>query len=286
MSKLTLFVLFCCTAVQINGHSYGLGSCPVIPPMQDFNIHRMLGVWYVIQKTSTASTCITYNFTKLPEPYEYHLEQVSQHFILGLTPLKHEYKYRGRLTVPDNAIPSKMKVKFTLNPLGKADFTIFMTDYDVYAALYTCQGLGIGHRDSVTILSRTRTLDQMYVDKIRSKLISHNINPFELSIISQKDCPQKPGGLNININDETISTKSVAEVVRKAGEKIGDGIEYAVQGAKRVYSHLSHDDESVGGKIKDGAEYIPGGARSEYGNFEDKRERLEKVDDEVSPWLP
>ncbi|KAB0791075.1 hypothetical protein PPYR_02875 [Photinus pyralis] len=285
MLKEALIVLFC-VAVRVNGHSYGLGSCPVMSPMSDFNMNGMLGVWYVIQKTSTASTCITYNFTKLPEPYEYNLEQVSQHFILGLTPLKHEYKYQGHLTVPDNAIPSKMKVKFTLNPLGKASFTIFMTDYSTYAALYTCQGLGIGHRDSVTILSRTRTLDQMFIDKIRSRLIAHNINPFEMSIISQQNCPKQPGGVNININDETISTKAVAEVVRKAGEKIGDGIEYAVQGAKRVYSHLSHDEEGVGGKIKDGAEYIPGGARNVYGNFEDKRERLEKEEEGVSQWMP
>ena len=52
----------------------------------------MLGVWYVIQKTSTASHCITYNFTRTDEPGTYQLEQLSQHFILGLTPLKHDYR--------------------------------------------------------------------------------------------------------------------------------------------------------------------------------------------------
>ena len=248
-------------------------------------MHRMLGVWYVIQKTSTASTCITYNFTKLEEPLNYNLEQVSQHFILGLTPLKHEYKYRGHLTVPDPSVPAKMKVKFPLNPIGKADFTIFMTDYDTFAALYTCQGLGIGHRDSVTILSRTRSLDQMYIDKIRSRLTSSNISPFDLSIIKQQNCPKQPGGINININDETISTKAVAGVIRTTGEKIGDGIEYVAQGAKRVYTHLSHDDESTGGKIRDGAEYLPGGPRNVYGNYDDRRERLEKKEDQ-SEWLP
>ncbi|KAK4878313.1 hypothetical protein RN001_010819 [Aquatica leii] len=284
-----MFKLLCLFAVvaivRVNSHSYGLGSCPTISPIPDLNMHRMLGVWYVIQKTSTASTCITYNFTKTPEPDEYDLEQVSQHFFLGLTPLKHEYRYKGHLTIPDHSIQSRMKVKFPLNPIGKADFTIFMTDYDSFAALYTCQGLGIGHRDSVTILSRTRTLDQMYVDKIRTKLSSSSINPYDLSIISQKNCPKnKDGdsGLNININDETISSKAAAGVVRKVGEKIGDGIEYIAGGAKRVYTHLANDND---GKLKD-VEYIPGGARNVYGgNLEDRRERLQ-VDEDLSEWLP
>lgn len=75
----------------------------------------MLGVWYVIQKTSTGSCCITYNFTKTEEPDEYLLEQNSQHLILGLTPLQHEYHYTGKLSVPDAAVPARMKVKFPLS---------------------------------------------------------------------------------------------------------------------------------------------------------------------------
>ncbi|KAF5284618.1 hypothetical protein FQA39_LY16976 [Lamprigera yunnana] len=281
---LRVICFFVILVVQLNAHSYGFGSCPVVTPVPELNMNRMLGIWYVIQKTSTASTCITYNFTKTAEPGEYYLEQVSQHFFLGLTPLKHEYKYRGHLSVPDHSIPSKMKVKFPLNPLGKADFTIFMTDYDTFASLYTCQGLGIGHRDSVTILSRTRTLDPVYIDKIRSKLTSSNINPF-ISIISQKNCPKhkdNDSGLNININDETISTKAVAGVVREAGKKIGDGIEYVAAGAKRVYNNLSEDK---GGRPKD-TEFIPGGPTSVYnGNLEDTRELLGK-DEDLSDWLP
>lgn len=75
----------------------------------------MLGVWYVIQKTSTASNCIIYNFTKTEEPGEYAIEQVSQHFALGLTPLEHEYHYKGLLTIPEPAVPGKMTVRFPLS---------------------------------------------------------------------------------------------------------------------------------------------------------------------------
>lgn len=77
----------------------------------------MLGIWYAIQKTSTASTCIVYNFTKTDEPDEYELEQTSQHFVLGLTPLEHQYKYTGRLKVPDPSVPARMTAKFPLSKI-------------------------------------------------------------------------------------------------------------------------------------------------------------------------
>lgn len=80
-----------------------------------FSRTQMLGLWYVIQKTSTASHCITYNFTRMDEPDTYELIQDSQHFVLGLTPLKHDYRYVGRLTVPDSAVPARMTVKFPLS---------------------------------------------------------------------------------------------------------------------------------------------------------------------------
>lgn len=126
----------------------------------------MLGIWYVIQKTDTASTCVTYNFTKTDEPDEYLLEQNSQHFILGLTPLKHQYHYTGHLSVPDSSIPARMTVKFPLNPAGSASYTVFATDYDTFAGIFTCQKIAFVNRLSATILSRERTLDQMYIDKV------------------------------------------------------------------------------------------------------------------------
>lgn len=168
-----------------------------------------------------------------------------------------------------------------------------MTDYENYAAVYTCQGLGIGHRDSATILSRTRSLDKVYTDKvcqfyffivynciayhkfplqIRTRLSSYNIDPFDLSIISQKNCPKtKDEGLNINIDDDTFSSQSIAGVVRKAGEKLGDGIEYVAGGAKRIYSTYAsgnsdaeNNREPLSGKVQDAAEYITDSARREY----------------------
>lgn len=87
-------------------------------------LNQFLGIWYAIQKTSTASSCLIYNVTRGEEPGEYFIEQVSQHFALGLTPLKHEYSYTGQLSVPIPELPAKMRVKFPLSKFSvlKCDF--------------------------------------------------------------------------------------------------------------------------------------------------------------------
>lgn len=83
--------------------------------------------------------------------------------------------------------------------------------------------------------------------QIRQRLTAANIDPFELSIISQKDCPKKgENGTNINIDDETFSAHSIAGVIKKAGEKLGDGVEYIAGGAKKIYNKVTESGEESG----------------------------------------
>ncbi|XP_073948491.1 apolipoprotein D-like [Choristoneura fumiferana] len=233
-------VLAVCGSVV--SHTMHLGKCPVVEPMPGFEMKQLLGVWYVIQKTSTGSSCITYNFTATEEPGTYELEQVSQHLILGLTPLKHDYRYTGVLTVPDPSVPARMKVRFPLNVAGSASYIVLATDYTTYAAIFTCQSILFGHRRSATILSRTKELDKMYLDKLRTKLSSHGINPFDLSIISQKECPKHENGqtegVNINIEPDTFSSHNIGEAVRKTGGALADGVEYVIEAGKKVYNKV------------------------------------------------
>ncbi|XP_046964382.1 apolipoprotein D-like [Vanessa cardui] len=248
MFKLTVLVLLAFSD-NVFSHTYHLGACPAVEPMPGFDMNQMLGLWYVIQKTSTASHCITYNFTKTDEPGTYQLEQLSQHFILGLTPLKHDYRYTGILTVPDKAVPARMKVQFPLSVAGSASYTVMATDYTTYAAIFTCQKLAFANRHSATILSRTKELDKIFVDKTRSKLASFGVDPYDLSIISQTDCPKHPDGstegVNINIDPNTFSSHNIGEAVRKTGGVIADGVEYVVEAGKKVYKKVASSKEDL-----------------------------------------
>lgn len=75
--------------------------------------------------------------------------------------------------------------------------------------------------------------------QIRTRLSSYNIDPFDLSIINQSNCPKRQEGVNIDIDSDTFSAHTIAGVVRKAGEKIGDGIEYVAGGAKKIYHKVT-----------------------------------------------
>lgn len=55
--------------------------------------------------------------------------------------------------------------------------------------------------------------------------------------------------MNIDIDSETFSAHSIAGVVRKAGEKIGDGIEYVAGGAKKIYNKVT-ETEPTNEKVK------------------------------------
>lgn len=71
--------------------------------------------------------------------------------------------------------------------------------------------------------------------KIRSRLSSYSVDPFDLSIVSQSECPKETeDGVNIHIDPNTFSTSNIANVFRKAGEKLGDGFEYVVGAGKKV----------------------------------------------------
>ncbi|XP_034192501.2 apolipoprotein D-like [Osmia lignaria lignaria] len=243
MKTLNCLVFLAGCFVFAKAHTYHMGACPVVEPMQGFQMSNFLGVWYVIQKTSTASKCIIYNYTRGEEPGEYIITQESDHPVLGLTPLKHEYHYTGELTVPEPSTQARMQVRFPLSVAGTASHVVFTTDYDNYAGIFTCQKLAFAHRQSATILSRRRDLDKSYVDKIRERLSYFGVDPYDLSIISQTGCPQGNNTLDINIDPHTFSAENFGNVVRKAGEKLGDGVQWVASTGSKVYHKIAGSEE-------------------------------------------
>lgn len=214
--------------------------------LTSFCLFQFLGVWYAIQKTSTASECIIYNISQV-EPGQYLIQQLSQDYLIGLAPVSHRYSYTGELEVKDSDVPAKMTVKFPLNVLpGDAIFKVFMTDYEHYAGIFSCQKLPVSHRQSATILSRSKDMDRAYVDKIRTRLNSYGVDAFDLSIINQNSCPTITGDtkINVDITPETFSSQNIGSWVRKAGEKLGDGVEWTVDKAKTIYKKVSGSESS------------------------------------------
>lgn len=71
--------------------------------------------------------------------------------------------------------------------------------------------------------------------QLRTRLSSFSVDPFDLSIINQTGCPKDASeGYNIHIDPDTFSAANIGNAFRKAGEKIGDGVEWTIGAGKKV----------------------------------------------------
>jgi len=272
-----LFALF----AACNAHTMGLGSCPRVEPLKDFNMERFLGEWNVIQKFATSSSCMKYNFTQRKDG-KLRLVQTRQHFLLDTIGVDHIYTYTGVLSIPDNDRSARMRVKFPLNIAGEADFIVFMTDYESYAGIFTCQKILFGHTKSATILSRKPTLDKAVINQVRQKLEEEGVDPDDFSVVDQGSCRNKDDtSLNVKIDDKTFSAHNIGGVVKKVGETVGSTIDKA--------------GEVLGSGISKASE-VTGDIVQTFADKEDKKrspvkslnELLDnaKVQENEAEWLP
>lgn len=102
---------------------------------------------------------------------------------------------------------------------------------------YTFIGQDVSRQGKIVhakILIRA-SVDKKNILQLRTRLASYSVDPFDLSIITQTDCPKESSeGYNIHIDSDTFSAANVANVFRKAGEKIGDGVEWTIGATKKV----------------------------------------------------
>lgn len=86
-------------------------------------------------------------------------------------------------------------------------------------------------------------MDKAYVDKVRQKLGSFNVDPFDLSIVTQIGCPTGNNSFDINIDPNTFTAENFGNVVRKAGQKLGDGVEWVSKAGSKVYHKITGTEE-------------------------------------------
>ncbi|KAL0266674.1 UNVERIFIED_CONTAM: hypothetical protein PYX00_009158 [Menopon gallinae] len=239
VSFLLLFVY------QANGHSYHLGSCPVVESEPNFDIHKFLGKWYVLEKTNTRSSCMINNYRQdLNETGKFKIEQVSDNFLLG-----RKYYYSGDLTIPNPEETARMRVKFERNIIGGATYTVFMTDHKSYAGIFTCQELPFAHRQSISILSKTKTLDQADLDKIHRRISSFGFDLDNLSKIKQSNCTETEVS-------EPATSKTVVDTLASGYETVADSV-------RKVYNKVrgdhgtSNEELNERGNPKDDVEWLP-----------------------------
>ncbi|KAK7086433.1 hypothetical protein SK128_011938 [Halocaridina rubra] len=233
----------------VSAHDWGWGNCPTIPPVKNFSVSKFLGLWYVIELFDSSSTCQTLNYTRVSET-QLTVTKGRQLYLLDTLNIDHTNSYTGRLDIPDGDNAASMRVKWPLNIAGKADYTIFDTDYDTYGAIFECQQIStLAHRQSATILSRNPTLDATFVDRVKRLMTTHGIQTSHFDKIDHSTCTQRnDADLKIDIDDSTFKNimNSATDGIKNVATQVANGasnVADAVVGITRRFG-ASTDDTS------------------------------------------
>ncbi|KAF5286492.1 hypothetical protein FQR65_LT12575 [Abscondita terminalis] len=231
MMKLVI-VLAACLVFGANADSRSFGKCPHVDAQQKFEMHKMLGTWYVIQKTSTNVPCLTYNISAKEDHFD--------HYLIG------SRSTRNRdLCAKDESNPAVMDLEVPLE-IGTYKFTVFMTDYENYAGVFSCKNYPLTfstiNKWSAAILSRKPTLDIEFVEKVRSRLSAYNIDPFSLSIIDQHHC--KPGEKGIIIQTASNAVNKVSQTVNNFNTDVVKPVVHEAVDSMKTFI----ENETSGGK--------------------------------------
>jgi len=176
------FVLLTITFVgYVSGHVFRFGDCPSIDVQKDFEMKKFLGQWYVLQKFRTSSNCMMENITS--EGDDYYITE-------NLEPVGVSLSQKGKVSFVPGEPNSVMKVSFPYSsPLGDQNYWVIMTDYEQYAAVWSCQRIFFGHRESAQIMSRKpEGLSREILAKLRKRFENFGINEHYFSNVNQDKC--------------------------------------------------------------------------------------------------
>lgn len=90
-----------------------------------------------------------------------------------------------------------------------------------------------------------RNIVPWYPLQVRNRIASSNVNPFDLTIIDQNNCSNLNETMRVEINGNTFSSQNIGQAVRKVGSKIGDGVEYVIEGGKKLVKMASSEKKGI-----------------------------------------
>ncbi|KAL7738650.1 hypothetical protein ACLKA6_006940 [Drosophila palustris] len=184
--------------------AYGFGRCPKYPSMPKFNMSRVLGHWYEVERSfylpEIASGCTTFEF----QPYNKADHSKFNNFKLEVA-IKTVNRITGNPNVnlgyatPENSKSSIMDFKFNtrfpeviarLLP-GSGKYQVLYTDYDNFAILWSCGSIGsLGYADQIWILGRETDFVLEIREKIYDVLKRLSLDPERLVLSKNSNCPK------------------------------------------------------------------------------------------------
>ncbi|XP_063548914.1 uncharacterized protein LOC134756051 [Cydia strobilella] len=220
MWRLCVLALIATASAQIPS----LGWCPDYQPMANFNMNRFLGTWYEAERYFTVSElgsrCVTTKYEQTPEGRIL----VSNEITNSLTGMKRVMD--GHLQVIGREGEGRIIVKYSSLPVPyDNEFSILDTDYDNYAVMWSCSGIGPVHTQNAWVLTRDRLANMQIMQSAYGVLDRFKISRAFFVKTNQADCNVFPDPAA----DPIAAKSAVVDVVAKNVPEVAEKIEHIVE---------------------------------------------------------
>ncbi|XP_076659505.1 uncharacterized protein LOC143362889 [Halictus rubicundus] len=180
-------VLLLTTLALANAQVPSLGFCPDYVPMANFDMSKFLGVWYeaerYFQLTEVVSRCVMANYTLDPDGKFRVSNEVTNRFTGIKRVVEGEIKKAA-----SKAEEGKLIVKYTIPLTPETKYSVLETDYDSYAVLWSCSGIGPFHTQNAWVMTRERIAPGPTLQQAYSVLDKYKISRTFFVKTDQDDC--------------------------------------------------------------------------------------------------
>ncbi|XP_066158011.1 apolipoprotein D-like [Euwallacea fornicatus] len=199
-----VFILFCAICL-CKAQIPSFGFCPDYLPMAHFDMNRFLGKWYEAERyfqfNEIASRCVVTDYAVGPNGKIYVSNEVTNRF----TGVKRVIG--GNMDLTGKKTEGKLMVKYDTTPISTTSaLTILDTDYDTYAVIWSCSGLGPLNTQNAWLMTRERIPDSPTLQKAYGVLDRYKINRSFFVKTDQEGCTIAAADLNAALGIASTST--------------------------------------------------------------------------------
>ncbi|XP_032793622.1 apolipoprotein D [Daphnia magna] len=167
----------------VNGQVFELGACQKPTVVSDLDVDRYLGKWFnnrnYFAVVQAKLDCITAVYAKTASG-------------ISVTNEGFNILTRQRSTAVGSATEieqGKLGVSFSDTPATTANYWVLGTDYDNYAVVWRCIGVGPIRISCAWLLTRDQEPTSAVIDEALAVFNANGINTAPLKVTNQKNCP-------------------------------------------------------------------------------------------------